>query len=125
MITFELRTTARDTSGAAHWVSVARVSVSDNGEHLIEDPNGLIDLHEGHYSPRVDGPVYLTENPEEWARALTATFNAPDLVPAVIADTDPWAIPEVEDLTPRLARTALSDEQVPVQSGAPMRIGAR
>ncbi|HJS97367.1 MAG TPA: hypothetical protein VJ741_24070 [Solirubrobacteraceae bacterium] len=41
-------------------------------------------------APRFDGTISFRDDPEEWIRAVTLVFNAPDLVPVVLADTHPW-----------------------------------
>lgn len=122
MISFELRTTSHDSAGHARWVGVARVTVRDDGTHVIDDPDGLIDVALGHYSPRLGTTVRFDEDPEEWARAAMATYNAPDLAPAVIADTRPWDVPEVDDLTPRLAQTSRIRQEVPLRIGDAARL---
>jgi hypothetical protein len=118
MICFDLRTTIRDSVGVSRWTSVARVSVSDDGAALVEDPDGLIDVRLGQYSLRQGRTVYFDQEPEEWARSLIATFNAPDLAPDVLADTNPWAVAETEDLAPRLAEGATTADDVPVAAAA-------
>ena len=80
--------------------SLHRSSVADDGRHEIVDPADLLDLGAVHGTPRAPEGVRFDKNPEEWARAALATFNAPDLVPANVVDTDPWDTPSYEDLTP-------------------------
>lgn len=118
MICFDLRTTTRDSDGVSRWISIARVSVADDGDAVIEDSEGLIDVRLAQHSARLGRTIHFDENPEEWARALVATFNAPDLAPDVIADSDPWEVPETEDLAPHLAEAATTTDQVPIAVAA-------
>lgn len=98
MIQFELHTPSVDP-GVVQWRLAASISVDDHGRHELFDPEHLIDLDAVHGTPRSpeDG-VRFRDAPQEWARAALATFNAPDLVPANVIDTDPWPQAEFDAL---------------------------
>ncbi len=98
MIQFELHTPSIEPG--AEWVVAARLRVADDGSYELFDPVGVLDLQAVHGTPRRSDGVRFADDPEEWARAAVATFNAPDLVPANLIDTDPWEAPEFEDLSP-------------------------
>jgi hypothetical protein len=124
MIELELLTTQRHARPKSNvWVSVA--SLSANGSsYTVRDPMGLVDLTLKAPSPRHPKPIAFEEDQEEWIRTLPLVYNAPDLMPTVLQDTNPWepvheprseapTIPDrathaerpVEALDPRLART--------------------
>lgn len=103
MIAFELHTPSTTTSA---WVVAVSVRVSDDNRHTIHDPARLLDLDAVHGSPRYTDGVRFAVDPEEWARAAIATFNAPDLVPSNIQDSNPWPEPDYEDFTPEFGPVA-------------------
>lgn len=84
----------RAVGSGTPWVVVATLH-ADGSSYDIDDRVGLVDLSLRVPSPRYPEPIAFEDDPEEWIRALSVVYNAPDLVATVLRDTSPWEIPDL------------------------------